>query len=190
MPSGMGAQTAEVGSNARDKQFLGMSRRRMILVSVGGFVPVIPGISTIPRLANTKEPIRITIEGPFQKRFYRPSELDITVSKQASWFSPDSLLVGFSSFEPSAALTLKLNDSPEFPKKSFRISGRIMGRSGKTLAQATQTYDASRVPRKPHNTDLGMVTARIEPTIEHYIHWPSNVRVEDMSRIEWQIDPT
>lgn len=195
MPSGMEAQTAKVGSKARDKQFLGISRRRMILASLGGVAITIPGVSANCRRANTKEPIRIAFKGPFQRGSFQrgscgESQVAIPGSVQASWFSIQGLLISFNLIEPFAQLKLLLHDTSDFPKESFRISGRIIGHSGKTLARASQTFDASRVPRKPHYIDLGMVKARVEPIIEHNIHFPSNVRVEDMSRMEWEIDPT
>lgn len=174
-------------SGPKNTRVRGISRRRMILVSTGGALLAIPGISAICRWANTPTPIRITLKGPFRRGAYVRREQDFKVSHQARWFSIDGLSLGFVAFEPSADLHLILNDTSDFPKKPFQIRGRIIGDSGQTLAEATEVYDPSNLSKGAYTITVGMTKARVESAIDHCVHWVSNVRIEDMATIEWEI---
>lgn len=172
--------------NAEAKKGLTTSRRRMIAVSLGGVALAIPGFSALYRWANSKR-INITIEGPFQSGSYTASELPVKMSEEADWFSVDGLAIGSNSIEPSADLTLKLRSAPDLPKKPVQVDGRIIGRSGETLASATESHDASGILSRPREITVGMSTGYVVPTIEHYICFSQRVRLHDISRIEWEM---
>jgi hypothetical protein len=163
---------------------MGINRRKMLIASFGGIALAMPGLSAIYRWMDSKK-IKITVAGPFQQRSYNSSELPIKVSNKPDWFSVDSITIGFNTLEPSADLTLALCSALDFPKKPVQINGRIIGKLDKTLARAAESYDVSGILGREVN--LGIVTAKIVPTIEHYIYYASKVQLKDISRIEWEI---
>jgi hypothetical protein len=172
--------------NAETKKAIGISRRRIIVFIVGGFVLAIPGFSAIFHGMNSRK-IKVTIDGPFQRGLYDISESQIRISNKPGWFSVDGVTIAYYDFEPFAKLSLSPCSAPDLPKKPIPIEGRIIGRSGKTLAHAMESYNVSEILEKHLEVNMGMVTAKIVPSIEHYIYWTSDVQIKDISRIEWEV---
>ena len=163
-----------------------ITRRRALVILTAGIVANGLTVSYL-WLRSRKKQIHIVVDGPFSKGAWNSRDLKLNVENGEPWFSVEELSMAFSDFEPAAVLTLLLHPENNLPNTSFRIDGRIIGRSEKVLASASESYDFSKLTPKARQINFGVTTAVVIPTIEHSIPWGSGVDLADMTKVQWQI---